>query len=432
MSAPLSGPYEPYVPQLLLDWPESIRHRQIDGSLVHVDISGFTAMSERLARKGKVGAEEVSMVLNNTFTELLTISADLGGDLLKFGGDALLLLFKDDGHPVRAARASALMRARLRSIGKVQTPAGRVDLKMTVGVHSGLLDAFVVGDTHRELIVAGPGATETVEVEEGASAGEILLSPATAGHLPGGLLGDAKGPGVLLARTPPAPDFDPMHIICLEECRVFVPTALRAVVEAPTEGEHRRITVGFIKFAGIDDLIESEGPAEVSSRLHDLVATTQGAVDEFGVTFLSTDIDANGGKLIITGGVPISTGADEEGVLRALRRIADEFRGIPLKIGINRGPAFAGDIGAPFRRTYTVIGDAVNLAARVMGKAEAGQVLATDDVLNRSASQFEVEELQPFMVKGKTEPVRASVVGAVTGRRQDELQTEIPIFGREN
>ena len=109
----LSGPYEPYVPQLLLDWPESVSHRQIEGSLVHVDISGFTAMSERLARKGKVGAEEVSMVLNNTFTELLTIAGELGGDLLKFGGDALLLLFRDEGHAVRAVRASALMRSRV-------------------------------------------------------------------------------------------------------------------------------------------------------------------------------------------------------------------------------------------------------------------------------------------------------------------------------
>ena len=94
MTSRPSGPYEPYVPQLLLDWPGSIRYRQIDGSLVHVDISGFTAMSERLARKGKVGAEEVSMVLNNTFTELLTISADLGGDLLKYV-DSLLSILKE-------------------------------------------------------------------------------------------------------------------------------------------------------------------------------------------------------------------------------------------------------------------------------------------------------------------------------------------------
>lgn len=431
MSTLQTGPFEPYVPQLLLEWPASVRHRQIDGSLVHVDISGFTAMSERLAQKGKVGAEEVSAVLNNTFTELLTIAAELGGDLLKFGGDALLLLFTGEGHPVRAARASALMRARLRTVGKVQTPAGRVDLKMTVGVHSGWIDAFLVGTSHRELILAGPGSTTTVEVEEGAEAGEILLSLATAAHLPAGLLGDRKGPGVLLAKTPPAPDFDRAHIHCLEECRVFIPTALRPAIESPTDGEHRRITVGFIKFTGLDDLLESITPEDLAARLHDLVETTQEAVDEYGVSFLSTDIDANGGKIIVTGGVPTSSGADEEGVLLALRRIADRFSGIDLKIGVNRGPAFAGDIGAPFRRTYTVIGDAVNLSARVMGKAAPGEVLATGDVLDRSATRFDLTELPPFMVKGKTEPVHAWVVGEVAGRREESVASEIPLFGRD-
>ncbi|MDH5373321.1 MAG: AAA family ATPase, partial [Acidimicrobiia bacterium] len=431
MNAVLSGPYEPYVPQILLDWPESIRHQQIEGSLVHVDISGFTAMSERLARKGRVGAEEVSAVLNNTFTELLTIASEQGGDLLKFGGDALLLMFTRDGHALRAVRASASMRTRLRTIGKVQTPAGRVDLKMTVGVHSGLIDAFVVGSTHRELIVVGPAATTTVEIEEGAAAGEILLSLDTANYLPAGLLGERKGPGVLLKRTPPPIDYTPPHIFCLEECKVFVPTALRAVVAAPSEGEHRRITVGFIKFIGIDDLLTRLGPEQVAEQLDEMVTLAQEAAEEFGVSFLSTDIDANGGKIIITGGVPTSTGTDEERVLRALRRIADECHGIPLKIGVNQGPAFAGDIGAPFRRTYTVIGDAVNLAARVMSKAEPGQVLATESVLERSETVFDLTELAPFSVKGKTDPVRAWRVGAIEGRKQASSASESPVFGRD-
>lgn len=424
------GPYEPYVPQLLLDWPGSTRYRQVEGSLVHVDISGFTAMSERLAGKGRIGAEEVSNVLNNTFTELLTIADQHGGDLLKFGGDALLLLFTGDGHPLRAVRAAALMRTRLRSVGKVQTPAGRVDLRMTVGVHSGSQDAFLVGATHRELIIAGPGATRTVEVEEGADAGEILLSPKTAALLPGALLGERKGPGVLLKRTPAPTQYTGPKIICHNECKVFIPTALRPVVAAPTEGEHRRITVGFIKFGGTDDLLARLGPDQVADRLEELISLVQAATGDFNVTFLSTDLDADGGKIIVVGGVPIATGSDEERVMRALRRIADESRELPLRIGVNHGPAFAGDVGAPFRRTYTVIGDAVNLAARVMGKAGAGEMLATRSVLDRSATRFELADLPPFPVKGKTESVSAWRVGSIEGRRRGS-SSDGPIFGRD-
>lgn len=426
-----AGPFEPYVPQLLLDWPDSIRYRQVEGSLVHVDISGFTAMSERLASKGRIGAEEVSAVLNNTFTELLAIADQTGGDLLKFGGDALLLLFVGEGHPLRAVRAGAAMRSRLRSIGKVQTPAGRVDLKMTVGIHSGALDFFLVGSTHRELIVIGPGATKTVAVEEAADAGEILLSPETALTLPETLLAEPKGPGVLLKRTPPPIDYSPPPVFCQEECRDFIPSALQAVVADPTEGEHRRVTVGFIKFAGTDRMLADLDPLNVADRIENLVSLVQRSVEQYGVTFLSTDIDADGGKIIVTGGVPTATGTDEERVLRALRAVADECDGIQLEIGVNHGPAFAGDIGAPFRRTYTVIGDAVNLAARVMAKANPGEILATAGVLDRSNTLFAVSELPPFVVKGKTDPVRAWRVGEITGRKTVAV-SENPLLGRDH
>ena len=69
-----SSVFTPYLPRLLLDWAsEDVRGsvKVLDGSLVFVDISGFTKMSERLARKGKVGSEEVAEVLNSTFTRLI-------------------------------------------------------------------------------------------------------------------------------------------------------------------------------------------------------------------------------------------------------------------------------------------------------------------------------------------------------------------------
>ena len=60
----------PFVPRVVVDWlraePEA-RHRRLEGTLAFVDISGFTALNERLAQKGKLGAEEVTEVMNRTF-----------------------------------------------------------------------------------------------------------------------------------------------------------------------------------------------------------------------------------------------------------------------------------------------------------------------------------------------------------------------------
>src|SRR5213080_1537184 len=95
----------PFVPRVVLDWlrdSPDLHRRELQGTLAFVDISGFTAMSERLAEKGKLGAEEVTEVMNRTFERLLDVSYAAGGGLLKFGGDALLLLFTGDNHPERA------------------------------------------------------------------------------------------------------------------------------------------------------------------------------------------------------------------------------------------------------------------------------------------------------------------------------------------
>lgn len=99
----------PHVPRLVLGWEGADRgtfHRRLDGSMAFVDISGFTAMSERLARLGREGAEEVSDIINSIFTRLLAVAYGNGASLLKFGGDALLLFFEGSEHAGRAAHAA--------------------------------------------------------------------------------------------------------------------------------------------------------------------------------------------------------------------------------------------------------------------------------------------------------------------------------------
>ena len=59
-------------------------------------------------------------------------------------------------------------------------------------------------------------------------------------------------------------------------------------------------------------------------------------------------------------------------MLATARRIVDARTELPVRIGVHRGAVFAGDVGPPYRRTYTVMGDTVNLAARLMGAAAAG------------------------------------------------------------
>jgi class 3 adenylate cyclase/tetratricopeptide (TPR) repeat protein len=427
----------PYVPRLVKQWvadEPATRWRELDATLVFVDISGFTRLSERLARQGRIGAEELTEAIGTCFSGLLRVAYDGGGSLLKFGGDALLLLFAGEDHAGRGCRAAVGMRRELREVGRIDSSAGRIRLRMSIGIHSGPVHLFLVGGSHRELLVAGPVATETVSMEAAADAGEIVVSPATAAALPPTVVGEPKGPGVLLRRAPKGTDdpVEPGTAWADAEVLPCIPVALRDHVQAgEQEPEHRLVTIAFLKFTGVDALLDEQGADATADALDRLIRTVQEAVDRHGLTFLSTDIDAGGGKIILTSGAPASGGDDEERMLLGLRDVANADLPLPLKIGVNSGHVFAGDIGPPYRRAYTVMGDAVNLAARVMTRADPGNVLATSEVLDASRTLFETAELEPFMVKGKSEPVVASVVGAVRGTREQTRASELPFVGRE-
>jgi len=426
------------VPRLLIQWLDKAPGttlREIDGSVVFVDISGFTSMSERLARRGKVGAEEVTDVLGAVFSRLLAVAYGNGGGLIKFGGDALLLLFTGQDHPGKAARAAIAMRRTLREIGKIDTSAGKIGLRMSVGIHSGTFQFFLVGESHKELILTGPAVSQTVLMESTATAGEILVSRETAAALSPKTLGLPKGEGILLRREPIGLSLDSVETevpLVGIDVTSSIPVGLREhLLSGAIEPEHRNVTVAFVHFDGIDDLIKDQGPDAVAFGLQELMAIVQRSAEKHSVPILGTDIDHDGGKIILVAGAPQAQGDDEERMLLALRAILDAEPTVPVRIGVNKGPVFAGDIGPPFRRTYTVMGDAVNLAARVMSMALPGQILATGPVLDASSVAFNALALEPFMVKGKKDLVHAFMVGHPTGTKPTDLSREFPLVGRD-
>ncbi|NNC91957.1 MAG: AAA family ATPase, partial [Acidimicrobiia bacterium] len=425
-----------YVPRLSAEWELETAEswHEIDGTLCYIDISGFTALSEKLARRGRIGAEELTEVLNFVFGKMLSVAYDRGGSLLKFGGDALLLVFNGPDHPVQACSAAVEMQAVLREARSYETSAGRLHLKMSVGLHSGTVHLFRAGDSHKELILTGPAASTTTEMEETAVAGEVLISSATRAALPARSAEKSKGDGWLLrwrkARLEKC-GWSPRISVEPGAIAGAMPVALREYLQyGKAEPEHRIATVGFIKYQGVDALMESGGPAAVAGALDELIRNVQKAVDEEGVTFLASDIDQDGGKIILVAGVPGAQEDDEGRVLRAARRIADNAGTLELRIGINQGHVFVGEIGTDFRATYTIMGDTVNLAARLMAAASPGEVFASPSALDRSRTLFETTALEPFYVKGKEQPVQAYAVGAESGSREVDRTNELPFVGR--
>src|SRR5271165_6831179 len=429
---------EPYVAPVALEWlrtePDR-RHRRFEATLAFVDLSGSTALTERLSVQGKAGAEEVADILGSTFADLLDVSAAQGGEMLKWGGDASLLLFRGPGSPARAARAARGMSQLMARIGNVKTTAGRVHLGVSAGVHTGDIDLYLLGERHRELVVTGPAASAVGELEHAADAGEVLIAPETARHLDARAVGARKGPGFLLL-----PDVD-LHGDDEKESkkesvvssaltgaerttgagaeRLLSATVCHHLLSGEEPAEHRFASVAFVQFSGVDALTETHGPLAVAAALEPVISSTQEAAERYGVTFHYSDIAPGGGKILLTGGLPIVRGSDEERLLRAALAIVHGHKGpLELRAGLNAGRFFVHDAGTRLRRVYAFAGDSVNLGARVMAHAEPFQVLATDSFLERVRSPLRTTPIPPFMAKGKSEPVITSTVEEVLDDRR--------------
>ena len=220
---------------------------------------------------------------------------------------------------------------------------------MSVGIHSGSFHLFRVGDAHHELLVSGPAASATTP--DGAD-GRRRRDRGQRGHgrAPGGGRSRGRqGRGRLLRWRrdgDEGPGPTPARPVIGAAVATCVPVALRARLgRHGGESEHRLASVAFIKFSGVDDLLASDGPDSTAGGLDAVVRSVQDAAQRESVTFLASDIDANGGKIILTTGVPVTLEDDEGRLLRAARRIVEVPHPLPVRIGVNRGHVFAGDIG---------------------------------------------------------------------------------------
>ena len=274
----------PWVPLAVRQWlhasdPE-VKHRVVEGSTLFADISGFTKLSERLDRIGLEGAEHVTEVIADAFNRLLEPAYSYGGTLVKFGGDALLLFYQGEDHKLRAASSALEMRRALRAMGAIETPAGKVTLRMSQGIHSGDFHFFLVGSSFRELIMAGSATTHVAKVEGEANAGQIIVSEDTARALPSKNLGAKKTTGRLLRGDLLPLEASAQTVYKVEDdLTPFIPSALRDLIASDAVvSEHRPATAAFIRFSGVDELLD-KNPETVTEVFEALIDDVEVATE---------------------------------------------------------------------------------------------------------------------------------------------------------
>jgi class 3 adenylate cyclase len=169
----------------------------VHGAALFADISGFTPLTEALARElgSERASESLTAHLNRVFHAVIAELDRYGGEVIYFSGDAITCWIDgDDGS--RATAAGIGMQAAIRREGKITTPGGlELPLALKVAIAVGPARRFVVGDPSIQLIdvLAGGLVDRIAEAEHLAEKGEIVLDESAFGALKGQVeLGDRR------------------------------------------------------------------------------------------------------------------------------------------------------------------------------------------------------------------------------------------------
>jgi class 3 adenylate cyclase/tetratricopeptide (TPR) repeat protein len=421
------------------------------------DISGFTALSEVLSRAGPVGAEELTQLINLYFTQMIQIIQSYRGQVVKFSGDALTVLFSAEKEGMtlavrRAGECAMAMQAKMADFATFPTSRGNASLSMKVGIGAGeVLECSVGGALGRwEYMVAGVPLVQVAMAEHEALPGQIILSPQAWREAERYFIGLQKkgdqGFVQLFESLDPILPSPPLDLDWNElepqdqkmaerslEC--YVPGAIKARLNGQADwlAELRRMTIVFVGIGGID----YEAP-NAGEWIQNFLYITQELVYRFEGSLNKVAVDDKGTVLLVLFGAPPIS--HEDNPTRAvafalnLQTVARE-QGLRMSIGITEGTMFAGPVGAPNRREYTVIGDEVNLAARFMQYGRAGTIIVSDRVKERIGSQFIVESLGQISVKGKAQHLKAYAVKGEQGSQEEFVMRYLlhddPLVGRQ-
>ncbi len=220
--------------------------------------------------------------------------------------------------------------------------------------------------------------------------------------------------------------------------------------EARLGGVNQKVTVMFADIRGFTAMSEVMEPGRVVEMLNEYFTRVSDVIFDFGGMIDKYIGDA----VMAVFGAPLSKGNDAANAVQSAIQIqrlltelnrdaaARQWPELRVGIGINTGVVTAGNIGSPRRLDYTVVGDSVNTASRLMNNAAGQQILISHATAAELDGKFDLEELPPLCIKGRIEPVhifsveweearararkkrpsQSAVAAAKTGRRRVTTQ----------
>jgi class 3 adenylate cyclase/tetratricopeptide (TPR) repeat protein len=413
--------------------------------VLFADISGFTALTERLDEKDPVGVETLARILNQYFGQLIDIIYEYAGDVVKFAGDALIAVWPIDADrtseagPVTADSVSTdtkrqwtlrvaecALKIREQLLG-FRTQESALSLK--VALATGPIRHVHIGGVFNrwEFVMTGSPLVEVGIANNLAKAGDILISPSafalirTDGDFTSvefSLNGEIKEAARLerlrkASLLPAGKERIEVPDTAQASLRPYIPASIIHRISAGQSewlAELRKITILFINLVDPSQITSLEMAQDLLRAIQRMIYRFEGSLNKISQDDKGIMIDTAFGL------PPLAHRDDPVRAIRAALMIRDELRtlGIQSSIGITTGRVFCGLVGNDDRRLYTFLGNSVILAARLMTiaslqeeiiKREGIPVLCDRATYEAARDQVDFDMLPAQPIKGRSEPV---------------------------
>ena len=396
--------------------------------------------------------EETSIVLNEYFTKILDIIRDFGGDVIKFAGDALLVLWKSHVVTTNESFEELMHHAKVRSSyleamtcacacsKEIQAtcdnyrPQGKeakgIVLRNKITITAGEVSGFYIGGVgeRMEYFIAGTPLEAVGEIADRVQPGETIVHSDVYVQLSqlstSGFKFSEKegGSNMWLLRDCPRKDRSPLELPIRTNPKFFdiVGQYLPSVVKANLNGqlsqaksgsqpilaELRRVSIMFVMFTGM-----TYRGAQALKQVQDVITACQKTLYRFDGSLRQFLVEDKGSVLIAAFGVPPH--GTENFAWRAVsaamevRFTLDELN-VSCSIGVTTGNVFCGNIGSKERCEYSYVGDVVNMSARLMQKAQFhGYILVDEDTRTATKDSIQYHAKITLKIKGKNTSVTA-------------------------
>ncbi len=355
--------------------------RSIEAGVLFTDVKGFTKMTEFVSKGGHYSVEIITELLNSYFEKMYESIDNYDGDLIKYGGDSILAIFPGNQESAEFRMNACLidMKKNLSDLNILLKQNYSLEIDFHYNMNWGEVKINIVGDSryHLDYFITGQPLSKIFSSEEG----NLDLSIKSLDYLKKEVKVEVE----------------------VNKLRVFFPKLVNQWLENHKfQGELKNSAVIFVKVANSE-----EEKSEINLiSYNEFYKQLQGIVYFYQGTINKIDYTDKGYLILITFGVPYLHNDDIERAFICSSKISQLSQtGLKTKIGLTYNNIYSGILGASKRYEYGIIGNGVNISARLMNESLDNDFTFSSEILPHIKGRYEIECIDKVKVKGISDEI---------------------------